>query len=317
MKTKWFLLTLSAFFFGCVAILPALASEVYDNYGGIIYYEQDGVIIQNILAAGLKEEIGEGTLPSLSKNGKWLVYYDNDNYPVLYNTETEEKTVFEDLQSEPVSQPVWSPGNKYFTVESHTSTSEYESVVNKKGEVVASFMTVDEFAWKNKNVIFFTSMNDVEPPRPRGDGGGEGFGVSKLNVKNNTLTDLRMPSEFIDYTFDSIKNAKIVYTKYEVTDYEQWRELEDQTVTYWKMNKNGSHTFSLATLPETGEHLIAATLGDQYDEDKINDFGKYHNTSWHIFTLRDENSENPEIYIVHLDDASSLFKVDDGDAPTW
>lgn len=317
MKTKLLLAAFVILSFCFLKIDSVLATTENDFYGGVIYYEQDGKIMENILAAGLKEEIGEGKLPALSKNGKWLVYYNNDNYPVLYNTETEEKTVFEELQCEPVSQPVWSPGNKYFTIESHTSTSNSEAILNKQGEIITSFMTVDDFYWWNKNIIIYTSLHDVDQPRPRGDGGGSGFGISKLNVKKVKTTILRSPSELVEYRLEALKNAKLIYTKYEVADYEGWRELTDQTLTYWKMNKNGFHTLNLEALPKTGAELIADTVGDQFGEDTITDFGKYHKSHWRLFTVRDEETSDVVIYVVHINDASSLFKVDDGDDPTW
>jgi len=327
MKTKYIIKLILCFFVitGIVSLFSSVQAEEYNYYPGTIYYEKDGVIIENILAAGLKTEIANGTLPAVSPNGKYLVYYDTSNYPVIYNIAKGTKKTLKDLESTPANQPVWSPNSKYFTIESHTSTNNQETIINKSGKVIGTFETIGDFYWWNSKKIIYTALitpeelNSSSPYRPRGDAGGAWYGIAKLAIKNNqelSTTILMIPDEFTDYQLFDIKNQKIRFSKTVVSEYNGWYNTNEQTVTYEKINKNGYNLKNIDQ-PKTWEEKISEDLPAEYTNYSIRDFGGSAGNHWRLFTLQEDSDSDTEIYITRLKMPETMFRVDAGEFPSW
>lgn len=309
-----------------LVILSAQQTKASEyNYPGTVYYEKDGVIIQNILAAGLKTEIDNGSFPAVSPNGKYLAYYDSSNYPVVYNIKKGTKKTFKNLESNPANQPAWSPNGKYITVESHTSTNNQEAIVNKKGKVIATFETIGDFYWWNSKNIIYTALispeelNSSAPYRPRGDAGGNWYGIAKLTLQNSqtlSTTILMVPDEFTDYQLFDIKNKKIRFIQTTVTEYNDWYDTANQTISYGKINKNGNHLTNISQ-PKTWEEKISEDLPVEYADYIITDYDSFNANHWRLFTLRETYDAEADIYAMYLKSPETMFRIDTGENPTW
>lgn len=328
MQAKKLIMLLSslALLLGIIFIASPVNADS-EFYPGTIYYEKDGVIIENILAAGLKNEIGNGSLPAVSPNGKYLAYYDTSNYPVIYNIKKGTKKTLKNLESSPANQPVWSPNSKYFTIESHTSTNNYETIINKKGKIITSFYTLGDFYWWNSKKLIYTTLIDPVADlniidgeyRPRGDSGGDWYGVARLNIfseNNYTNTVLLIPDEYTDYQVFDIKNNKIRYSKTTVDEYNDWYNAVDQTLSYGKMNINGNNLKTISQ-PKTWEEKISEDLPAEYANYIVSDFDSFNANHWRLFTLRETYDSDANIYVIYLKSPETMFMVDTGENPTW
>lgn len=314
MKRRILLLSLGVIFVGCLITSLAKAQDD-DQPGNFIYYEKNGFVWQTDLLAGMKFKLFKGHMPKLSPNGMNLAYYNKNMRPAIYTLETENNKAIYKATETANRQPVWSPSGKYLVVCGHTSTNVMYSVITMSGKEKIAFNAIGDVSWINDKELVYTSMHEVGEPRPRGDGGGNAFGITKVNVKTGKETVLLTPAQLIDYRLFDVKGGKIRLVKTEVTEQADWT-TGNWTETYWKMNKNGKNLKEISEL-KTWEEKIAAKLPNVLKDYSVVDYGAFMNTKWRLFTLRKDYKADPVIYIMHYPHKDTLNKIVKGDFPTW
>lgn len=318
MKKKMLLLLLViVFFLGLTISLTGANAAVEDELGDLIFYEKDGAIWEVSIVSGLKWKIiDHGYFPKLSKDGLKLAYYNKNMKPAVYDLATETSTVISKTAVPTANmQPTWSISGKYLVVNGHTSTNNMFSVINMNGKEKVSFFAVGDVYWINDNELVYTSLHNVDTPRPRGDGGGDAFGVSKINVKTGKATILLTPNQMIDYQLFDVKDGKIRLTKFVATMQADW-ESDNLEMTYWRMNKKGKNLQKTSKIV-AWDDKIADALPKAYKNYLVDDFGAYQNTNWRIFTLRKNFDSDSVIYIMYYPYKEALNKIAKGDFPSW
>lgn len=304
------------FLFGLTVSFAKAENVVDEQPGDLVFYEKDGFIWEADLMSDTKFKLFRGHMPKLAQNGEKIAYYNKDMKPAVYNLATSTHVVLNETVMETANmQPVWSPSGKFLVVNSHTSTNNTFVVLNKKGIEKVTFDAIGSVFWINDNALVFTSMHSVATPRPRGDGGGNAFGISKINVKTGKITVLRTPDQNTDYQLFDAKSGKIRFIKSVANDQTDW-EMGDLMLTYWRMNKNGKNLKEIGKLVSFADK-IADILPNAYKDYYVDDFGAFQNTKWRLFTLKKNIDSVPMIFIMHYPHADTLTSVLRGYFPTW
>lgn len=317
MKKKILLFLLGIVFLCGLTISSAKAEVIVDEQpGDLIFYEKDGFIWQISFMTQITTKLVKGSMPKLLNNGKKLLYYDKDMQPAVYNLATfNHKVIYEASFETANMQPIWSPSGKYLIVNSHTSTNNTFTVLTKKGDYKTTFEAIGTVYWINDNALVYTSMHAVETPRPRGDGGGMAFGITKINVKSGKTTVLLMPDQSTDYQLFDVKEGKVRFIKFVATSESDWVN-GTSTMTYFRMNKNGKNVKSTKKLIPWS-NKIADILPSIYEGYIVEDFGAFKSTKWRLFTLSKNFDSVPMIFIMHYPHKDTLNSIVKGYFPTW
>lgn len=312
---KKIILFLLGIVFLCGLAVSPVKAQIDEQPGDLIYYEKNGYIWVADLLTDMKFRLFKGHMPKLSTNKEKVAYYNGNMKPAVYDVQTSYHKAISSSVETANMQPVWSPNGKYVVFNGHTSTNNMFVVLNQKGKEKASFDAIGSIYWINDEVLVYTSMQTVSTLRPRGDGAGMAFGITKLNVKTGKNTVLQMPDDLNDYSLFDVLDGKIRYIKYTVQTQEDW-ENGNWTLSYYRMNKYGKNLEAVKELVYWSER-IKNVLSDKYENYMINDFGAYQSTKWRLFTMQKSLDSDIVIYTMHYPHKNTLSRILKGDYPTW
>ncbi|MDD3887908.1 MAG: hypothetical protein PHN19_03985 [Patescibacteria group bacterium] len=313
---KKIILLLFGIVFLCGLTVSFAKAEVIDEQpGDWIYYEKNGYIWVADLLTDMKFKLFKGHMPKLSVNKEKVAYYNGNMKPAIYNVLTGHHRAISSSIETANMQPIWSPSGKYIVFNGHTSTNNMFVVMTNKGKEKVTFEAIGDAYWVNDEVLAYTSMHSVPTLRPRGDGGGNGFGISKINVKTGKITVLQMPNDLTDYLLFDVLGGKIRYIKYVVESQAGW-ESGDWVLSYYRMNKYGKNLEVVKELVYWSER-IKNVLSDRYENYMINDFGAYQSTKWRLFTMQKSLDSDIVVYTMHYPHKNTLSRILKGDYPTW
>lgn len=168
-----------------------------------------------------------------------------------YSTkETEELIVFDEgtiLGSEWLDS--WSPDDEYLVIDKGTSSVRAKVVFDiLTKEKVAYFLALGRFG--NNHGIFWLSNKEIifnepqyTPPNYRPWGGGEGVGISIINITTEEKKVLKEATSLKDYNILELKevngNIQIKFSLTEVLSPDDWGDGSKLVTTYWLMNQKG------------------------------------------------------------------------------
>lgn len=213
---------------------------------------------------------------------------------------------------------MFSPTGKYLVVGAHISTYDTKTIITRSGKKLISFKTLaNDFRWLNNKTIVYTSFHNVGPERPRGEAGGQGFGISKINVfgKNKIL---KKPGSTYEYRLFGLKGNKIQFIKYKVKSADDWKYNWKIKKSYFKMNKSGKGVKKTKMLVPWSQK-IKKILPDKYKIYQIFDKGGLRqDTNWRLLILnKTYDVQNEKIYVLYYPQAETLLKVTNGSNPSW
>lgn len=302
-----------------------------------VVYEKDDYVWSINVATQAKTKIGKGNFPALSAKinapspsaGQNEVAYvltkDNEHFDAktdkegiyIYNFSSGKTDYINYAVSDLTSQLTWSPTSKYLLIETHISTYDTETLITRKGKELMSFRTSGSFRWLSDKRIVYTSFYDVTPLRPRGEGGGAGFGVSKITSwGKNTI--LKKPDALTDYQFWGFDGDLIQFTKYKVAKQDDWYHTEKIKKSYWKMNQEGKNVKKTYKLVSWSKKIKDA-LPNKYKNYQVIDYGApMYEIDYRLFVMnKGYNVEDEEIYVMKVSQSDTLEKLSKGHTPSW
>lgn len=212
----------------------------------LILESKDSTIMIKKTSADLKDEsvqteekITENQYKLYSKDKKFLVVKDKKTSEIyLYNLETGHKRLLE--KSEFCTFEKFSPASSYIVINCGTSPIRSLYVINTRtGEKIPISM-VTEWDWLNDNEIVFNNAQLI-PDAIRPWGGGEGTGISKVNLVTKRKTVLKSADRFHDYYLEKILDSGLLLftmQSYPLEEGPQER-FYHPVVTYWIMDSEG------------------------------------------------------------------------------
>lgn len=324
-------------FFLAVVFIPKAKTQALDPNAKIVFEKDDYIWSINV-ETKVKMKVGKGNFPALSdkidapspNTGQNEVAYiltkDNFHFDAktdkegiyIYNFSSGLTTYINYPVGDTTSQLMWSPTAQYLLVGTHISTYDTKTLITRSGKKLMAFKTTgDQFRWHGKNRIIYTSFHKVAPVRPRGTGGGTGFGISKITYTGKN-TVLKKPDALTDYTFFGMFEEKIGFIKYKVTKQNDWYYDAKITKSYWKMNVNGKN-IKKAKKFVSWEQRIKNALPEKYKNYQIFDYGApSYEIDYRLFIMNKTYSiENEEIYVMNVSKLKTLEKLANGNNPSW
>ncbi|MFH1781523.1 MAG: hypothetical protein ABH835_02840 [Patescibacteria group bacterium] len=332
---KIFLFSFVAVLFS-VMLAPAVKASDIPPIGNIVYEHNDYIWLIDG-DTGKKSKISKGNFPALSdtvnidpelaKNKvAYVLTKENSHFQegnkegiYIYNIATDKKKYVNYGVNDLTNQVVWSPNGKYLLIGTHTSTFDTKTLITQKGKKKMSFKTIgNQFGWSlASDRIFYTSLHNVTPPRPRGEGGGLGYGISKTTFFGKK-TLLKKPTALVDYTFYAV-GEEIQFTKYKVVEQDDWYHNSKIKKRYRTMNMKGKNVKKTNKL-EAPADRIADALPKKYKDYSVIDFGgPMWNIDFRLFVLDPdvEVSGDEAIYVMQLPHSDTLTKITNGNNPSW
>jgi hypothetical protein len=328
----------SLFLLAAVFILQAKTQALDPN--AKVVFEKDDYIWSISVVTKEKTKIAKGNFPALSEKigapspslGQNEVAYilteENSHFDAktdkpgiyIYNFLSDETKYINYPVSDTTLQLTWSPNGKYLLVGTHISTYDTKTLITRKGKIKMSFITPNgnQFRWFGKNKIIYTSFHDVDPLRPRGEGGGMGFGISKITYKGKNKI-LKKPNALTDYIFfGMVDGNKIGFIKWRVALADDWSNSAKIKTSYWEMNLNGKNIKKAKKLV-SWEQKIKKALPEKYENYQVIDYGSpSYEIDYRLFVMnKGYDVEDEEIYIMKVSKPNTLKKLSDGYTPSW
>lgn len=319
-----------------VIFIPQAKTRALAPNTKVVYENNDYIWLINV-DTKVKTKIGAGNYPAMSDKlgapSQELAHNEIAYILTKNNSHFDAKTDKEGIyiynllngKTKYINYPVnnlttglsFSPSSKYLLVKTRISTYNTQTLITRKGKVKMSFKLVgDQFRWINNDRIVYTSLYDVTPVRPRGTGGGKGFGVSKITSKGK-VTVLKAPDALTDYRLFGMAGSKIQFIKYKVTKQDDWRYGAHKK-NYWKMNQKGKNAKKIYKLVPWATKIKNA-LPAKYKDYQVIDYGApLYDIDYRLFIMnKGYNIEDEEIYIMDLANKNSLKKLTKGNNPNW
>ena len=223
----------------CTSICIGGPEDVYSTFVYVYFFHNDkiytGKYVEAIKGVGWKESIEDYN------------YYDEFK-KIISTFRFIEKTVDPEisprripLEARSCSIESHSPDNKYLLVDCGTSPirSMYIFDARTKKEMATFTRCGSNYAWLNNEEVIFSEAQKVAPIRPYG--GGEGCGISLINVKDDEKKVLQEATALKDYNVIKIlEDDNIHFCLREVNSPEDWADQKKVQFTYWIMDKNGN-----------------------------------------------------------------------------
>ncbi|MEW6407650.1 MAG: hypothetical protein AB1465_03090 [Patescibacteria group bacterium] len=319
-----------------VVLIPKAKTQALAPDAKVVYEHDDYIWTINI-DTKVKTKIAAGNYPAISdKSGApsaelgqneiaYILKKDNSHFDAkkdkegiyIYNLSSGGTKYINYPVTDLTTRVLFSPTSKYLLVETHISTYNTQTLITRSGKVKMSFRVAgNQFRWLNNKKIVYTSLHNVTPARPRGTGGGSGFGVSKITNKGK-ITVLRKSNALIDYTLFGMNGPKIQFIKYKVSKQSDW-SYDNYKKSYWKMNQKGKNVKKTYKLVPWATKIKNA-LPAKYKDYQVIDYGSpIYDIDYRLFIMnKTYDVENEEIYIMDLAHKDTLKKLAKGHTPNW
>ena len=219
-----------------------------------IYY------LSNINANPLFIADGQGL--DLSSNGNLIIFAERSSTSLtdqdtIYVYDIDKGTVIHKytIEGALVSGAGWNSDSTYFLVDGGTDVVRGYGVYSyPSGENVGHFQGSNAIWIDAKNIVY-SKYSDVPTIRPWGS--GQGGGVAIYNIESQTVTDLLLPTDLIDYGVSYVFENKIYFTKTEVSDVSQWQG--GMAHPLYSMDFDGSNVAPVGSNESIGD-LITQSL---------------------------------------------------------
>lgn len=333
---KKFLWLGAVLFFIAALFVPLTKTHALDPEA-VVAYEADDYIWEINVATKNKIKIGKGNFPGMSDKFSapsqayahneiaYVLTKENSHFDAktdkegiyIYNSSSGNTTYINYPVADTTDQVMFSPSGKYLLVGTHISTYETKTLITRKGKIKMSFKLVGEqFRWINDNKIVYTSLHNVVPVRPRGTGGGSGFGISKITTKGK-VTVLKTPNALTDYLLFGMDGNKIQFIKHKTAKQDDWK-YDNYKTSYWKMNQNGKNvkkTYKLVAW----EKKIKNALPKKYKNYQVFDYGApLYEIDYRLFVMnKGYNVNDEEVYVMKVFQPDTLKKLTKGHTPSW
>ena len=297
-----------------------------------IFYEYDDQIWKVNPKSEIKNKIANGISPSISPDKTKLAYvYGGGNKYFrpseanltgihIFDIKTGKDMLLKHYdKDEPFGEVSWSPDGKYLVVDFGTDVVGSKVIIDTNtGREILNFVTfLDSYFWISNDEIVFNEMQEVSEPRPWG--GGEGMGIAILNL-NGQKKVLRKATDKEEYQLLQVLDDKIYFSLRTVDSPEDWEDENKHNITYWTMDKFGGNLTQVKEV-ESLDEKVKKLLPPPYNEYKFlyGTIPLSSNKDWIVFILnkKGESMSENEIFIMNVNNPSSIKKVADGESPTW
>ena len=297
-----------------------------------IFYEYDDQIWKVNPKSEIKNKIANGISPSISPDKMKLAYvYGGGNKYFrpseanltgihIFDIKTGKDMLLKHYdKDEPFGEVSWSPDGKYLVADFGTDVVRSKVIIDTNtGREILNFATfLDSYFWISNDEIVFNEMQEVSEPRPWG--GGEGMGIAILNL-NGQKKVLRKATDKEEYELLQVLDDKIYFSLRTVNSPEDWEDENKHNITYWTMDKFGGNLTRVKEV-ESLDEKVKKLLPPPYNEYKFlyGTIPLSSNKDWVVFILnkKGESMSENEIFIMNVNNPSSIKKVADGESPTW
>lgn len=259
--------------------LPTLASLSANIKNSRIFIQRnDGVY----LTANLSQPptlLIKGDNPDLLNSEEKIVYsiskesesvsdmWDQISDIIIYDIRTGKSDTFTSVKG-PLRGLSWSPDGQYVEANFGTGAAGSSEIYLRSTKTkIASFpLSGSRFYLKNNQEIVFDKFQPTNTMRPWES--GDGTGVYKLSLLNNTISDVLPPTDLANYGVIGVENNLLQIRVRFVDNKDEWQNYDKVKTTFWQVNPNGGDRKEIQEPLSNNQKLIAQIRQNVFSDQK-------------------------------------------------